>query len=338
MRVPTKARLRRLLKSSADRQPVQAAEREVRPSTEKRRDPHPKSKAIWRVRSGADPPFHQDSDITATESPTLEAHLVEGSPLFEVRRPCRLTGASLINNRTAGRASATAQTLARLNILIFENSDPGFKNCIKFYPLENVEAVSRLLLTFDPGSRTKQRETEDMPKPTCCESWRYCTPIAIGSTTRRVRVVKVVGWIGTRWRSACTHKPRVPNASSAMAMYTKYNANKNLLNYNHVCPPALKYRPLRALVIRLRSLSECSLDLLAATSQQEQLRSVNAVEITKLTVPPANLRLADHGTSSDLDFPATSFAKQQSWNSDTSHRPRSFSGPQNVAFEKSSNL
>ncbi|CAB0031786.1 unnamed protein product [Trichogramma brassicae] len=32
------------------------------------------------------------------------------------------------------------------------------------HPLENVEAVSRLLLTFDPGSRTKQRETEDMPE------------------------------------------------------------------------------------------------------------------------------------------------------------------------------
>ncbi|CAB0029973.1 unnamed protein product [Trichogramma brassicae] len=48
-------------------------------------------------------------------------------------------------------------------------------------PLENQEAVSRLLLTFDPGSRTKQRETEDMPKPTCCGVlvWRCCTPIAI---------------------------------------------------------------------------------------------------------------------------------------------------------------
>ncbi|CAB0035583.1 unnamed protein product, partial [Trichogramma brassicae] len=47
-------------------------------------------------------------------------------------------------------------------------------------PLENQEAVSRLLLTFDPGSRTKQRETEDMPKPTCCGVlvWRCCTPIA----------------------------------------------------------------------------------------------------------------------------------------------------------------
>ncbi|CAB0042094.1 unnamed protein product, partial [Trichogramma brassicae] len=47
-------------------------------------------------------------------------------------------------------------------------------------PLENQEAVSRLLLTFDPGSRTKQRETEDMPKPTCCGVlvWRFCTPIA----------------------------------------------------------------------------------------------------------------------------------------------------------------
>ncbi|CAB0040877.1 unnamed protein product, partial [Trichogramma brassicae] len=54
---------------------------------------------------------------------------------------------------------------------------------ILFYsrPLENQEAVSRLLLTFDPGSRTKQRETEDMPKPTCCGVlvWRCCTPIAI---------------------------------------------------------------------------------------------------------------------------------------------------------------
>ncbi|CAB0033485.1 unnamed protein product, partial [Trichogramma brassicae] len=38
--------------------------------------------------------------------------------------------------------------------------------CINHW--ENQEAVSRLLLTFDPGSRTKQRETEDMPKPTCC--------------------------------------------------------------------------------------------------------------------------------------------------------------------------
>ncbi|CAB0033521.1 unnamed protein product [Trichogramma brassicae] len=48
-------------------------------------------------------------------------------------------------------------------------------------PLENQEAVSRLLLTFDPGSHTKQRETEDMPKPTCCGVlvWRCCTPIAI---------------------------------------------------------------------------------------------------------------------------------------------------------------
>ncbi|CAB0027933.1 unnamed protein product [Trichogramma brassicae] len=51
-------------------------------------------------------------------------------------------------------------------------------------PLENQEAVSRLLLTFDPGSRTKQRETEDMPKPTCCGVlvWRFCTPIAILAT------------------------------------------------------------------------------------------------------------------------------------------------------------
>ncbi|CAB0031143.1 unnamed protein product [Trichogramma brassicae] len=48
-----------------------------------------------------------------------------------------------------------------------------------FSPLENVEAVSRLLLTYDLGSRTKLRETEDMPKATCCEWWRYCTPIAI---------------------------------------------------------------------------------------------------------------------------------------------------------------
>ncbi|CAB0041272.1 unnamed protein product, partial [Trichogramma brassicae] len=59
-------------------------------------------------------------------------------------------------------------------------------------PLENQEAVSRLLLTFDPGSRTKQRETEDMPKPTCCGVlvWRCCTPIAIsvrGSGMHRAR-------------------------------------------------------------------------------------------------------------------------------------------------------
>ncbi|CAB0038176.1 unnamed protein product [Trichogramma brassicae] len=39
------------------------------------------------------------------------------------------------------------------------------------------EAVSRLLLTYDLGSRTKLRATEDMPKATCCEWWRYCTPI-----------------------------------------------------------------------------------------------------------------------------------------------------------------
>ncbi|CAB0037294.1 unnamed protein product [Trichogramma brassicae] len=71
---------------------------------------------------------------------------------------------------------------------------------------------------------------------------------------------------------------------------------------SHVCPPALKYRPLRASVIRLRSFSDRSLDLPAATSQQGQLRFVKAVEVKKLTVPPVNLRLADHGTSSDLDF------------------------------------
>ncbi|CAB0035522.1 unnamed protein product, partial [Trichogramma brassicae] len=41
--------------------------------------------------------------------------------------------------------------------------------------LENVEAVSRLLLIYDLGSRTKLRETEDMPKATCCEWWCYCT-------------------------------------------------------------------------------------------------------------------------------------------------------------------
>ncbi|CAB0033528.1 unnamed protein product [Trichogramma brassicae] len=53
------------------------------------------------------------------------------------------------------------------------------------FPLENQEAVSRLLLTFDPGSHTKQRETEDMPKPTCCGVlvWRCCTPIAIDNST-----------------------------------------------------------------------------------------------------------------------------------------------------------
>ncbi|CAB0039214.1 unnamed protein product, partial [Trichogramma brassicae] len=58
-------------------------------------------------------------------------------------------------------------------------SRAGEDSYLQKQPLENQEAVSRLLLKFDPGSRTKVRETEDMPKATCCEWWRYCTPIAI---------------------------------------------------------------------------------------------------------------------------------------------------------------
>ncbi|CAB0029202.1 unnamed protein product [Trichogramma brassicae] len=69
-----------------------------------------------------------------------------------------------------------------------------------------------------------------------------------------------------------------------------------------VRPPALKYRTLRASVFRLWSLSECSLDLPAATSQQGQLGSVNPAETTKLMGFSVNLLLADHGTSSDLGF------------------------------------
>ncbi|CAB0037450.1 unnamed protein product [Trichogramma brassicae] len=108
---------------------------------------------------------------------------------------------------------------------------------------------------------------------------------------------------------------------------------------SHVWPPAIKYRPLRASFIRLRSLSECSLDLPAATRQQGRLGTVNVLEITRSTVSPANLCLADHRTSSsDLDLPDHFACPATEWNSDTSHQSRSFSGPQNVAFKKSSKL
>ncbi|CAB0041369.1 unnamed protein product [Trichogramma brassicae] len=106
---------------------------------------------------------------------------------------------------------------------------------------------------------------------------------------------------------------------------------------SHVWPPAIKYRPLRASLIRLRSLSECSLDLPAATHQQGRLGTVNVLEITRSTVSPANLCLADHRTSSsDLDLPGHFACPATEWNSDTSHQSRSFSGPQNVAFKESS--
>ncbi|CAB0041725.1 unnamed protein product [Trichogramma brassicae] len=48
-----------------------------------------------------------------------------------------------------------------------------FVETCNVYMLEHVhwkikKQSADCLLTFDPGSRTKQRETEDMPKPTCC--------------------------------------------------------------------------------------------------------------------------------------------------------------------------
>ncbi|CAB0035715.1 unnamed protein product [Trichogramma brassicae] len=71
--------------------------------------------------------------------------------------------------------------LYQLGIICTTTKEPPNAIMMPKDPLENQEAVSRLLLTFDPGSRTKQRETEDMPKPTCCGVlvWRFCTPIAI---------------------------------------------------------------------------------------------------------------------------------------------------------------
>ncbi|CAB0037382.1 unnamed protein product [Trichogramma brassicae] len=56
-----------------------------------------------------------------------------------------------------------------------KSENPNTSIDVSHRPLENVEAVSRLLLTYDLGSRTKLRETEDMPKATCCEWWRYFT-------------------------------------------------------------------------------------------------------------------------------------------------------------------
>ncbi|CAB0036654.1 unnamed protein product [Trichogramma brassicae] len=79
-------------------------------------------------------------------------------------------------------------------------------------PLENVEAVSRLLLTYDLGSRTKLRETEDMPKATCCEWWRYCTPIAMTpspATTLDAKKRATVRPCGASTESSCpTVAPR----------------------------------------------------------------------------------------------------------------------------------
>ncbi|CAB0038613.1 unnamed protein product [Trichogramma brassicae] len=90
------------------------------------------------------------------------------------------------------RARASVRRLRASRDARARNEKSGWSLCVRSArraegkgetPLENQEAVSRLLLTFDPGSRTKQRETEDMPKPTCCGVlvWRFCTPIAIKS-------------------------------------------------------------------------------------------------------------------------------------------------------------
>ncbi|CAB0041697.1 unnamed protein product [Trichogramma brassicae] len=74
-------------------------------------------------------------------------------------------------------------------------------------------------------------------------------------------------------------------------------------------------------------------------ARQSRPGIIDVLEITRLRISSANSRLVDYGTSSsDLDHTNQFILQQPSGESDFSHQSRSFSGPYNVAVEKSSKL
>ncbi|CAB0034604.1 unnamed protein product, partial [Trichogramma brassicae] len=125
--------------------------------------------------------YSQESSVLLAQSDGTELQQVpKKSPAWEYfeeleGNPARCIKCNKIVN-SSGNTSNLRSHLSRQHNIVLPKAMKR-----KLEPLENQEAVSRLLLTFDPGSRTKQRETEDMPKPTCCGVlvWRCCTPIAI---------------------------------------------------------------------------------------------------------------------------------------------------------------